>query len=254
MYPVLRRIARVVAVVVAVLLLPAVGAAVSAVMTFDALYAPGPDRPVPAAPPVAHDPMKPTAVVVVGDRGAVVSDVLAPYEILAATGRFNLYTVAPQRGHVPLTGGLDLVPDLTFDELAVRTGAVAPDLVVVPALADEGEPSMARVTDWLRQQADRGAQLLGVCNGAGALAAAGRSSGGPPPRTGCGSVATRGGTRRCAGCAGSATSTTATSSAPPASCPGSTAPCTWSSGWPDRPSLPRPPRPWDGGTTAPTRP
>jgi putative intracellular protease/amidase len=78
------------ALVVAVLAVPAVGATVSALSAFGALYSPGPDRPVPAAAPPVHDPAKPTAVVVVGDRGAVVSDALAPYEILAATGRFNV--------------------------------------------------------------------------------------------------------------------------------------------------------------------
>lgn len=56
---------------------PAAGAAVSATRTFDALSAPGPERTVPAATPLARDPIRPTAVVVVGDRGAVVSDVLA---------------------------------------------------------------------------------------------------------------------------------------------------------------------------------
>jgi transcriptional regulator GlxA family with amidase domain len=78
---------------------------------------------------------------------------------------------------VPLTGGLDLVPDLTFSDLAARAGT--PDLVVVPAQADDGEPSTAPVVDWLRVQADRGAQMLGVCNGAGALAAAGVLDGRP---------------------------------------------------------------------------
>jgi hypothetical protein len=109
----LRRAARITAAVVAALLIPAGASAASAGATFDALYAPGPERAVPAASPVPHDPAKPTAVVVVGERGAVVSDVLAPYEVLAATGRFNLYTVAPLRRPVTLTGGLDLVPDLT---------------------------------------------------------------------------------------------------------------------------------------------
>jgi len=60
----------------------------------------------------AHEAGKPTAVIVVGSEGANAADVLAPYEVLAATGAFNLYTVAPQRRPVPLTGGLDLVPDL----------------------------------------------------------------------------------------------------------------------------------------------
>ncbi|AXB43703.1 DJ-1/PfpI family protein [Amycolatopsis albispora] len=157
--------------VVAVLLVPAAGATVSALSAFDALHAPGPERAVPAAAPLRHDPAKPTAVVVVGDRGAVVSDVLAPYEIFAATGKFNVYTAASQRRPVPLTGGLDLVPDLTFTELAARTPVA--DLVVVPALPDVGEPSTAPVTDWLRTQAAGGAHLLSVCNGSGVLASAG---------------------------------------------------------------------------------
>jgi putative intracellular protease/amidase len=161
----LRRAVRVAAVIVAVLLPAALTAA------FGSHYAPGPSRPTPAAPPLAHDPAKPTAVVVVGDHGAEVSDVLAPYEILAATGRLNVYTVAAQRRPLPLSGGLDLVPDLTFDDLATRTGAA--DLVVVPALPDVGEASTAPVTAWLRGQADAGAMLLGVCNGSGVLASAG---------------------------------------------------------------------------------
>ncbi|HEY3470115.1 MAG TPA: AraC family transcriptional regulator, partial [Amycolatopsis sp.] len=129
------------AIVLVVLAVPAVGATVSALSAFGALYTPGPDRPAPAAPPLPHDPAKPTAVVVVGQEGAVVSDVLAPYEILATTGRFNVYTVAPERAPKPLTGGLDLVPDLSFADLATRLGPKAPDLVVVPALPDVGEPS-----------------------------------------------------------------------------------------------------------------
>ncbi|QFU88266.1 DJ-1/PfpI family protein [Amycolatopsis sp. YIM 10] len=173
----LKRGLGVLAVVVAVLLVPAAGATVSALSAFDALYAPGPERAVPAAAPLPHDPAKPTAVVVVGDNGAVVSDVLAPYEVLAATGRFNLYTVASQRRPVPLTGGLDLVPDLTFADLAARTPAA--DLVVVPALPDVGEPSTAPVTDWLRAQAAGGAQLLSVCNGSGVLASSGLLDGRP---------------------------------------------------------------------------
>ncbi|HZG89869.1 MAG TPA: DJ-1/PfpI family protein [Pseudonocardia sp.] len=170
---ILLRTARAMAGVLAVLLVPVGGAAVSAGSTFAAPYAPGPDRPVPVAAPIPHDPARPTAVVVVGDLGAEVSDVLAPYEVLAATGRFNVYTVAPQRRPVTLTGGLDLVPDLTFDDLATRLGGAAPDVVVVPALPDVGEPTTAPVTGWLRAQAGDGALLLSVCNGSGVLASAG---------------------------------------------------------------------------------
>ncbi|TKK89751.1 AraC family transcriptional regulator [Herbidospora galbida] len=158
--------------VIAVLLVPVAGGAISAFATFDAQYAHGPDRPVPAAAP-AFDPAKPTAVVVIGDNGAVVSDALAPYEILVASGRFNVYTVAPRRRPLPLTGGLDLVPDLSFAELAELTGGAAPTLAVIPAMPDVGRPSTGPVTSWLRDQASRGTLLLSVCNGAGVLASAG---------------------------------------------------------------------------------
>lgn len=50
----------------------------------------------------AHDPDKPTAVVVLGAKGAEVSDVLAPFEVLATTDAFNVYTVAPERRPLPL--------------------------------------------------------------------------------------------------------------------------------------------------------
>ncbi|MDS0137145.1 MULTISPECIES: DJ-1/PfpI family protein [unclassified Amycolatopsis] len=175
----LKRIAFLLAAVIAVLVVPAAGATVAALGAFDALYAAGPARPVPAAAPGPHDPAKPTAVVVVGDRGAVVSDALAPYEILAATGRFNVYTVAPHREPKPLTGGLDLVPDFDFAGLATRLGSRAPDLVVVPAFPDVGEPSAEPVTTWLREQAARGSKLLSVCNGGAVLASAGLLDGRP---------------------------------------------------------------------------
>ncbi|WP_328454666.1 DJ-1/PfpI family protein [Amycolatopsis sp. NBC_00438] len=179
MRPFLRRSAFVLAAVVAVLLIPGVGATVSALATFRALNAPGPQRAEPATPPLPHDPAKPTAVVVVGNAGAVVSDTLAPYEILAATGRFNVYTVAPDRAPKPLTGGLDLVPDLSFADLAARLGGATPDLVVVPAMPDTGEATNEPVTTWLRAQAARGTRLLSVCNGAGVLASAGLLDGRP---------------------------------------------------------------------------
>jgi putative intracellular protease/amidase len=173
----LLRTARVLAVVVAALLLPGVGAAVAVPAAITGPYTPGPDRPVPAAGPSGHDPAKPTAVVVVGGRGAEVSDTLAPYEVLATTGRFNVYTVAARRAPVPLTGGLDLVPDLTFDELAALDGPA--DVVVVPAFPDVGQPSTRPVTDWLRTQDAGGALLLGICNGSGLLASAGLLDGRP---------------------------------------------------------------------------
>ncbi|MFC9561362.1 DJ-1/PfpI family protein [Agromyces sp. NPDC056965] len=162
---------RVIVVVLAAVALPAALGA-PAVIGALALNEPRTDGASHAPAPIEHDPAKPTAVVVVGTNGAVVSDTLAPYEILATTGAFNVYTVASGSRPVPLTGGLDLVPDLTFAELGELLGGSA-DLVVVPAMPDVGKPTTEPVTDWLETQVNGGTLLLSVCNGAAVVASAG---------------------------------------------------------------------------------
>ena len=144
----------------------------------------------PSAPPVsvdavaapAHDPGKPTAVILLGPEGANAADVLAPYEVLAATGAFNLYTVAPQRQPVPLTGNLDLVPDLSLAQLDQRL-PTGPEVIVVPQLTEVAAgvpPSLGPVIAWLqRQRAQGDPLLLSVCIGAKVVAEAGLLDGRP---------------------------------------------------------------------------
>jgi transcriptional regulator GlxA family with amidase domain len=115
-----------------------------------------------------------------GEASAV--DVLAPYEVLASTGAFNLYTVAPQRQPVPLTGGLDLVPDFGLGQLDQRL-PTGPEVIVVPQLSEVPSglpPSVAAIVQWLRRQRAQGDPLLvGVCVGAEVLAKAGLLDGRP---------------------------------------------------------------------------
>jgi transcriptional regulator GlxA family with amidase domain len=141
-----------------------------------------PAAPVDAVAAPTHDPGKPTAVIVLGPEGANAADVLAPYEVLAATGAFNLYTVAPQRQPVPLTGNLDLVPDLSLGQLDQRLPS-GPEVIVVPQLSEVASalpPSIAPVIAWLQRQRAQGDPLLvSVCVGAQVLAEAGLLDGRP---------------------------------------------------------------------------
>jgi putative intracellular protease/amidase len=141
-----------------------------------------PSAPVDRVAVPAHDPGKPTAVILLGPEGANAADVLAPYEVFAATGAFNLYTVAPQRQPVPLTGNLDLVPDLSLGQLDQRLPS-GPEVIVVPQLTEVLSgvpPSLAPVIAWLQRQRAQGDQLLvGVCVGAEVLAEAGLLEGRP---------------------------------------------------------------------------
>jgi putative intracellular protease/amidase len=174
-----RTVAGVAVTVLVGLVVPGVVAAVGIAGATGELYTPrGPDAPpagvdTEAAP--THDPAKPTVVVLLAPQGANAADVLAPYQVLAATGAFNIYTVAPQRRPVPLTGGLDLVPDLSFTQLQRRLPA-GPQVIVVPQLHHAGQP----ILQWLQQQHAQGDRLLvSVCVGAGVLAKAGLLDGRP---------------------------------------------------------------------------
>jgi putative intracellular protease/amidase len=172
-----RALAWIVVATIAVVTAPAVVGVVNARSYLNSLYQPADDTAVPAsardAKPPPHDPAKPTAVILLGNDGANVGDALGPYETLAVTGAFNLYTVAPERQRIPLTGGLDIVPDLSFAELDQRLAGRAVDVVAVPQMPKAGAAAMERLNTWLVRQADGGALVLGVCIGAEVLASAG---------------------------------------------------------------------------------
>ncbi len=171
--------------VVALALLAMVGAGVAPAMDAVADTYPEPvdmtgevRSVVEATPRPRHDAGLPTAVFALGSEGANAADVLAPYEVLAVSGRFNVITAAPARRPVPLTGGLDVVPDFSFAELARRFPAGV-DVVFAPAMPDVQDASSLPVRHWLARQAADGATVVGVCVGAELLAGAGLLDGRP---------------------------------------------------------------------------
>jgi transcriptional regulator GlxA family with amidase domain len=172
--------------VLAGLLVAGVVAGVGIAGAYGEVYTPrgpgAPPAPVDKVAAPTHDPDKPTAVILLGPEGANAADVLAPYEVLAATGAFNLYTVAPQRQPVPLTGNLDLVPDLSLGQLDQRLPR-GPEVIVVPQLSEVAAglpPSLGPVIAWLqRQRAQHDPLLVSVCIGAKVVAEAGLLEGRP---------------------------------------------------------------------------
>jgi transcriptional regulator GlxA family with amidase domain len=157
------------AVVAAALLLPALVAGWSTVTGLR----PGTSEPPPvtALPPTpAHDATKLTAVVVAGATGAESLDVLAPYEVLAASGRFNVYTLAPRRRPLPLfpgspeLTGVDFLPHHSFDSYAHQVGT-PPDLVVLPYIPAARDEANTRVLAWLREHVTADTTLLTICGG-----------------------------------------------------------------------------------------
>ena len=125
--------------------------------------------PLPAPP---YDASKPTVVIVLGNSLTEATDFLGPYAMFAASGAYNVYAVAASRTLRTLTGGLDVVPQLSFAELATQLPSV-PDIIVVPAMTDIKSPQNGPVLDWLRQHGHGQTILFSWCSGAEVLAASG---------------------------------------------------------------------------------
>jgi transcriptional regulator GlxA family with amidase domain len=129
----------------------------------------GDHRPAPGV----HDPGKPTVVVLLSNRGSEITDAFAPYEVFAESGAFNVYTAAPEPTAAILSGGLDVIPQLSFAQLDRLLSGKEPDVVVVPAMWAVGSAEQRPVADWLQRHAAGVGTLMSVCDGAEVLADAG---------------------------------------------------------------------------------
>ena len=123
--------------------------------------------PLPPTP----DPTKKIAVVVSGADGSEITDTLPPFEILARSGVFNVYSVAPERAVLPLGPGavigatsLDFVPHFSFNNYDALIGT-APDLIVVPGLTGYTPERDAAVLEWIRVHVGPGTTVLAICDG-----------------------------------------------------------------------------------------
>ena len=113
---------------------------------------------------------KPLVVILADARGTEAVDLLTPYAILAESGAVEVKVVAPTAEPVRLKPGFSwLSPQMTLAQLT-RERPEGPDVVMVPAMEVDDDP--ARST-WLREQLQRGARIMSVCNGGRVLAAAG---------------------------------------------------------------------------------
>ncbi len=136
--------------------------------------------PAPAAvaatvvplPAPRYDPSKPTVAILLSNTQTEASDFLTPYAMFVESGAYNVYAVAETRGLRTLTGGVDVVPQHSFAELAALLHH-EPDIILVPAMLHIGSPHNAPVLDWLRQHGQGQTLLFSWCAGAEVLAASG---------------------------------------------------------------------------------
>ncbi|MCC6453809.1 MAG: DJ-1/PfpI family protein [Caldilineaceae bacterium] len=143
---------------------------------YTALFKPAPQPYAGTAlQPPAHDPTKRTVAVLASNQGTEISDFLAPFEVFATTGAFNVYAVAPERTFTPfMWGGLDIMPHYSFAELDQLLGK-DPDVIVIPFFKDPENPE---IVEWIRGHAGPDTLVVSICAGVDTLAATGLLDGG----------------------------------------------------------------------------
>ncbi len=119
-----------------------------------------------------HDPNKPTVAVMLGDSSTAteIFDFLIPYELFAMTEAYNVYAVASDEKVKSLTGGLEIVPHYTYEELDMLLEK-SPDMIVVPYMEIVDEESYKPVREWIQKHADT--SIISICGGSMNVADAG---------------------------------------------------------------------------------
>lgn len=112
---------------------------------------------------------RPVIAVVALNSGTELTDFAIPYGVLSASGVAETVAVSPRAGEVSMFPALLMRVDATFAAFDAKHPDGA-DYVVIPALRDKSD---VVVLAWLRSQAQRGATLVSICNGAIVLAGTG---------------------------------------------------------------------------------
>jgi transcriptional regulator GlxA family with amidase domain len=159
---------------VAILLFLAVGGG----WLFSLPASPGADSapPVPEAELRAmHEALRPPkrqrpliATIAINDATET-TDYLMPYGVLKRADVADIVALATSPGPVKLFPALTVEPDATIAQFDAQYPDGA-DYVIVPAMSRDDDP---QVLQWIRQQAAKGATIIGVCAGAKVVAAAG---------------------------------------------------------------------------------
>jgi putative intracellular protease/amidase len=135
-----------------------------------------------AAPPIARQEVDATLaalrppkrrrplVAIIGINDATeTTDYLMPYGILRRADVADVVALGTAPGPMTLFPALRVQPQATTAQFDARHPEGA-DYVIVPAMSRDDDPAALQ---WIRQQAARGAIVIGVCAGAKVVAAAG---------------------------------------------------------------------------------
>ena len=116
---------------------------------------------------------RPLIAIIGVNAGTEVTDYVMPYGILSRADVAVVLTVATQPGPLQLYPALRVQPHSTVSDFDAKFPEGA-DFVIVPAMHRDDDP---QAIEWIRQQAAKGAIVIGVCAGAKVVAETGLMDG-----------------------------------------------------------------------------
>jgi len=131
-----------------------------------------------ASPSIGIAPYRPRfgrarpVVAIVGHNASTeLIDFVVPYSVLARSGAADVIALGLEPGALKMRPALVIEPQATVEQFDERVPQGA-DYVIVPAVAGDktGDP---RLLQWLQAQAERGAIVVSICDGAIVVAKAG---------------------------------------------------------------------------------
>lgn len=119
--------------------------------------------------PAKPERPRPLIAIVADNAGTETTDLMVPYGVLKEADVADVVIVSTHPGPVSLMPALAIQPDTTMRAFDASHPAGA-DIVIVPALHDDKNEI---VINWVRGQANRGAFIAAICEGAWVAARAG---------------------------------------------------------------------------------
>lgn len=112
---------------------------------------------------------RPVVAVVGENTFTELTDYVIPYGVLKESGVADVFALATQSGPIQMFPALRIRPQSTITEFDARFPDGA-DYVIVPAVHHMEDPTLLK---WVSTQAEKGATIVGVCDGVWVLAHAG---------------------------------------------------------------------------------
>jgi transcriptional regulator GlxA family with amidase domain len=128
--------------------------------------------PVPVTAPAELRPLaveRRLVVLLAENAGTETTDLLVPHGILERSGAVDVLIVATEDGPVDLMPALTIMPDMTIEAFHSVHPRGA-DAVIVPAFHSRGT---AATTAFIRDQAEKGAMIVSICEGSEPVARTG---------------------------------------------------------------------------------